>query len=293
MTGKQKIVACLTIMIIAILLCGSLTAIFSEDGGKPYRAVTLRGEEIRLYGGSGPYQYDTVKKALMQRAFDLYYLIAGVPILIAGLVLYLRKSMAGYSLSVSTFMFLIYNFLISSIGIAYNAFFLIYIVMLILSSFALTILLGDFSIIHVRDEILPKLPHKTISIFLITIASYFIISWLVVDLSSMVSGKLHPYLAHYTTAEQNVTDLAVFAPLAITGAVLFLKRKPLGAILSIGLLLMSAHTLTALSMFTCMEASFNKASILSIEFPIIFIALMALLLAWTAIARLKGLKFRV
>lgn len=290
MNKTQKIITFLTIVLTVLILSTSVSAILMEDGGAPYNFTSLRGEEIEIYGGNGLYAYNTIEYALMIRAYDWCYLVLAIPIMLIGLILYRKKSIIGYFILLSSFFFFFYSFFINSIAIAYNSYFLIYIAVFVACIYAMILMIKDISFEHIRNEIMPKLPIKTITVTTIILASYFFISWMIIDFSSLFQGVVHPDVSIYTTAGFNIVDLSVFVTLSITGMILMLKRKPLGTILILMLILMVPLTLISLSIYLVMNVHFQQLSISSIEFPLMIFAVVVFGIDVFAISKIKGIK---
>lgn len=291
MNKIPKTVITLTMILLIIISVITVIAIITDDNGSPYVTTSLRGEQVEMYGGSGLYAYNTVEKAIMMRAFDWYYLLGGIPILIIGMILFSRKSVIGYFILVSSLFFWVYNFIINSISIAFNKYFLIYMIVYVISIFTVVFLIKGISFEYLQHDVLPKMPIKFISIFVFLLASYFIISWLIIDFTALFLGTIHPNLDIYTTADLNVTDLSIYAPLSITAGVLLLKRNPLGAILSTGIILMAFQEMCALSMFSFLKVSYLKEGMAQIELPILVFVPVCLAIGIYAIFRLKGMKY--
>lgn len=290
MHKTQKIIMILTIALIVLILSTSVFAIFMEDGGAPYDFTSLRGEEIEIYGGNGMYAYNTTEYALMMRAYDWCYLVLAIPIMLIGLILYRKKSIIGCFILLSSFFFFFYSFFINSIAVAYNNYFLIYIAVFVASIFAMILMINDISFEHIRNKIMPRLPIKTMTVITLILVSYFFISWMIIDFSSLFQGVVHPDVSIYTTAGFNIVDLSIFVTLSITGIILLFKRKPLGTILVLMLILMAPLTLIALSIYLVMNVHFQQLSILSIEFPLMIFAVVVLGIDIFTISKIKGIK---
>ena len=291
MNKNQKRITLLTLAVILIVTATSVLAIILEDGGSPYRYLSLRGDEVQIYGGRGMYAYNTVEYALMMRAYDWCYLIYGVPLLVIGLVLFLKKSMIGSYIMLSVYFFLFYNFYITSMSISFNPFFLLYLIVFVISFIVILLIMKEISFRQITAEILPKLPVKTISIFVLFLAAYFLISWLSIDIKTFITGENHPDLGIYTTATFNVIDLSIYVPLSITSAILLLRKKPLGAILSVMLMLGAFYTLSALSVFTFMNMAYHELGIADVEFMLIIFAVVCFVFSLISVRRLCGLKY--
>ncbi|MCK5130433.1 MAG: hypothetical protein KAQ68_11310 [Clostridiales bacterium] len=287
---KQVIVLCVVLLVVLVTM--SIGAILLDDGGAPYETTSLRGEKVQIYGGNGLYKFDTVDKALMMRAYDLYYLCIGAAIMLLGLVLYIMNKMTGFFILISSLFFLIYSFIITSIGTAFNEFFLLYMLMYILSIFTVVLLIKDVTYEKIAKSVLPRLPIKTLAIFTLLLASYFIINWLIIDFEVLINGTIHPDVSIYTTSELNVTDLSIYAVLSVTGAIMLLKRKPLGAIFSIGIIIMAFQTLTALTIYILLNAKYHEIGIVGEDLPLIIFAVVCFIFSIIALMSIKGCKIK-
>lgn len=85
MKDKRIILSLLSVLAMMLLLAASLTAILLDDGGDPYLFTTPRGEQVEIYGGAGPYQFDNSYKAIAFRSFDWANLAVVLPLFVAGL----------------------------------------------------------------------------------------------------------------------------------------------------------------------------------------------------------------
>lgn len=210
--------------------------------------------------------------------------------MLIGLILYRKKSIIGCFILLSSFFFFFYSFFINSIAVAYNNYFLIYIAVFVASIFAMILMINDISFEHIRNKIMPRLPIKTMTVITLILVSYFFISWMIIDFSSLFQGVVHPDVSIYTTAGFNIVDLSIFVTLSITGIILLFKRKPLGTILVLMLILMAPLTLIALSIYLVMNVHFQQLSILSIEFPLMIFAVVVLGIDIFTISKIKGIK---
>lgn len=103
MRETTKTVAALSVLALMLLLAASLTAILLDDGGDPYPFTTPRGEQVEIYGGAGPYQFDNTYKAIAFRSFDWANLVVVLPLFVAGLWLYRRGKFRGQLLLAALF----------------------------------------------------------------------------------------------------------------------------------------------------------------------------------------------
>lgn len=290
MIKVQRPVIILVVILATIITFSCLYAITVDDNGSPYITASLKGEQIKMYGGNGLYAYNPVENAIMMRAFDWYFLLIAIPVMIAGLLLYLKKSIIGFFILLSSLFFCIYNYIINSIAFAYNDLFLIYMAIFMTGIFAAIFCISGVNSESFKKEVLPRLPVKLITISNFVFAAYFLISWLIIDFSTLLNGSVHPDLSIYTTAGINITDLCIFVPLAVASGVMLLKGKTLGAILSIGILLLVFQEMIALNLYSFMKVAYLNEGLDQIEYPLMIIAFMSFILGLLAIRKLKGIK---
>lgn len=292
MTTDRRRLVILVPALLALVTVTALLAVLADDGGAPHVVASVRAEMVQMYGGNGPYAYDTVTKALMQRAFDVSYLAFGVPVAVIGLVLYLRGRAAGHLLLASALLYLFYAFLISSIGMSHNRFFLAYVGGLVLSGWAVLRLLGDVPAEHLATWVVDRLPVRMIAVFVLLLAAYFVVSWLAIDVAVLVSGDVHPDVEIYTTADQNVTDLAVYATASVWAGVSALRRRPLGTLVAAAIVLMAAQTLLSLTLYTVTASAYRGTGVAGVEWALPIAAAACLVVSGRTLLRVRGVPVR-
>ncbi len=107
----------LSVLAMILLLAASLTTILLDDGGVPYPFTTPHGEQVEIYGGAGPYQFDNTYKAIAFRSFDWANLVVVLPLFSAGLWLYRRGKFRGQLLLAALFTYLAYIYLRQPAGL--------------------------------------------------------------------------------------------------------------------------------------------------------------------------------
>lgn len=292
MTAGRRPLTLLVAALLALVLLTAVLAVLADDGGAPHLVTSVRGETVQMYGGVGPYAYDTVTRALMQRAFDVSYLAVQVPMALVGLVLYLRGKVTGLVLLASTLLAVCYAFLISSIGMSHNQFFLAYVAGVVLSGWAVLRLLGEVPADHLAARVVPRLPVRTVAAFVLLLAAYFVVSWLAVDIAVLVSGDVHPDVEIYTTADQNVTDLAVYATASVWAGTAALRRRPHGTLVAAALVLMAAQILLSLTLYTFTASSYRGTGAAGVEWPLPIAAAACLVVGGMVLLRLRGVPAR-
>lgn len=150
-------------------------------------------------------------QALAQDYFDLLVL---VPVLIAGTILVLKKSIQGTLLWTGAMVYSIYTFIIYSFSVHFNSFFLVYCAALGLSVYLLLL----FFIWSDRNAIRSIKPRKLISrissAYLIVMSVLFLILWLADITAAMREGKVPQALidSGIPTNPVHVNDIALLLP---------------------------------------------------------------------------------
>lgn len=213
------------VAILSLIAC--LYPIIDTSGIGPSQITSIRGEEVTLHG-VGPYRHMPAEVAIQGLAQDLFSLVVGLPLLVAGLGLY-RKSVRGRVLLTGvTGYFLVQYFMYLGMG-TYNELFLLWVVLLGLAFNLFTRLL-----LELRDG-RQKVPARTryVSVFLIANGVLMAALWLQVVLVPLIQGTLYPAgLAHFTTMVVQGYDLALFLPPSIVAGWAYGKGRKTGLVLA-------------------------------------------------------------
>jgi hypothetical protein len=218
------------IAILAVVAAG--VGLLWQNGGSSFTFTTIRGETVEIYG-EGLYHYDTPLIAVGYKAGDAITLALGIPLLIISSVLYRRGSLKGGFLLVGVLAYFLYTYGSLAIGAYYNNFFLIYVILLSASLFALVSMLMSFDVLALPMRFSNRMPRRGISIYLIVSGLVLCLVWLVLSIvPALLQSKAPPETAYYTTFITGAVDLGIIAPALIsTGALLF-RRVPLGYLLA-------------------------------------------------------------
>ncbi|MBE2202538.1 MAG: hypothetical protein IAE79_28260, partial [Anaerolinea sp.] len=164
---KRTALTILSILAMILLLASSLTAILLDDGGAPYLFTTPRGEQVEIYGGDGPYQFDNTYKAIAFRSFDWANLAVVLPLFIAGLWLYRRSKLSGELLLAALFTYLAYIYLIGVIGNAFNALFLVWTALFSIGVFSLCLMLTQMDFAALPAKLAGNFPRKAVAVYVL------------------------------------------------------------------------------------------------------------------------------
>ena len=199
-------------------------------GGSP-ETLTVRGDRVFLYG-RGLYRYDTLLIGAGFAGVDAVTLAVAVPLLVIAVVLYRRGSVRGTLLLTGTLAYFLYTYASMAFGAAYNELFLVYVGIFSASLYALIAAIASVDLTGLPLHVSERLPRKAIAVYLFAVAKFLVIAWAGDVIWSLVTGRVPKALGAYTTVVTYVLDLGVVAPSLTIAAVLLLRRKALGLLLS-------------------------------------------------------------
>lgn len=222
-----KAITILVLMIALAATVASVTGIVSDSGDGSYEYETIRGPVIEIYG-KGLYRHMSSELAIQGIAQDYITLLAGVPLLILGLVLFLRKSRRGRLLLAGVLLYFFLTYLFYTAMAMYNYMFPAYIILLGTSLFSLILVLSGF-IFEDSGVFFPGKLMKSAGVFLIINSSLVALLWLGEIVPPLINGTLYPSgLHHYTTLIVQGFDLGIFLPLGIVSGIMATRGIPSG-----------------------------------------------------------------
>lgn len=230
-----------------VLLSTSLAAIGLDDGGGPYHFTSQRGTLVELYGGYGPYRYDSVDKAVLFRGFDWANLVVSLPVLILGTILSWRGRLHGQLLVAAAFAYLAYNYLIGVMGNAYNALFLAWTALFSIGLFGLGITLARTDLPALPKRLAVGFPRRSLSAYLVTLAAFLLVQYLTEIIAAYHRGEPPDSLGAYTTLELAALELGIMIPLHLATAILLWRRRAAGYLAAIVLTFTAQMTFISLS----------------------------------------------
>ena len=216
--------------IFILALVAASAGLFYETAGEPYDYTNHRGETVMI-NGHGLYYYDTVSTAAQMQGNDLITLVVGLPLLAISAWLGFRGSLRGRLLLIGTLGFFLYTYMSMSMLTAYNALFLVYVVLFTLSLYAFILSLMAIDVASLPQHFSPHLPHGWIAGVLFAIGGFLALAWLGRIGSPLLQGQT-PALENTTTLVIQAMDLTLIAPLAILAGILLLRRTASGYLLA-------------------------------------------------------------
>ncbi len=222
------------IVVISVIIIALLSGISSFVGIKAWPTVKThasyvspRGDTTRMLT-TGVYKHNPNWFVAEGVAWDYVTFFFAIPLLLAGLFLYIKGSMKGAIILVGMFVYFAYTYLLYSTGWAFNELFLCYTSIITLSICGLFLLTHnlDFSNRFNFEE--SRIPFRAIAVFCLVIGLFIGKMWVGLVLDMIRKGNSHvpEAFAGVNSLVVQAYDLSLIVPLAlITGILLFKKVK--------------------------------------------------------------------
>ena len=177
--------------------------------------------------------YPTEEVLLAFLPVDLFHLVAGLPILLGSMWLARRGKLAGLLLWPGALLYILYNYVLSLIGVPFGVLFLPYLLLVPLSAYAAIVLVASIDTETVAKRLAGNVPRRGAGVFLVVVTGLFVLM--------AVGGILGAVASHKEVGRLEqmlwIADLATISPACLVGGVLLLLRRPLGYTGGTGLLL--------------------------------------------------------
>lgn len=287
MKDKRSTLSILSVLAMILLVAASLTAILLDDGGAPYPFTTPRGEQVEIYGGTGPYRFDNTYKAIAFRSFDWANLAVVLPLFIAGLWQYRYGKFRGQLLLAALFTYLAYIYLIGVMGNAFNALFLVWTALFSVGVFGLCLTLRQMDFSALPEKLAGNFPRKSVAVYVLGVGLILLAQYLGEVIAAYTTGNPPASLDHYTTLELASLELGIMIPLHIIGGLALWRGKTWGYLAATVLAFAAFMVFIALSIsFLLFYASFGRGDVLDMAITTV-IAVVATGFSLVIFARVK------
>jgi hypothetical protein len=219
-------------------MTSSVTGLFWQSPGEPFIFNTLYGQTVEIYG-QGLYRLDSYFKAPLLRGTDAVILFFALPLLVMALVWARAENQRGKILLAGVLAFFVYNAMSLAFGAAYNVLFLLYLVYLPVSLFALITACLSIDLDRLAGSISARFPRRLTAIFLI-IAGCSVFVWLIIILEAVINGTVPEGIDSFATEVTYFLDLGLIAPTAFLAARALFRRQPVGYLLAALILTLNA-----------------------------------------------------
>lgn len=162
---------------------------------------------------------------------DSVTLVVGVPLLLGGIVLAKRGSVRGLLLWLGAVGYAAYNYAFYLFGAALNAFFLLYVVAVVLAAIILIVALAHLDATSLAQGFRPATPVRMMGGTLVGIGIGLAVVWIAMWAAYVFAGRPTPVEPQ---AFQVVAalDLAVMVPALSMGGILLWRRQPWGYVIA-------------------------------------------------------------
>ncbi len=177
---------------------------------------------------------------------DLVTLLLAVPLLVSAMYFTRRGSPSAYLVWLGMLDYMLYNYAFYLFGATFNAFFLLYVCLLVFSIFALIFGLVDTNAKSFSEQFRPHTPVRWIAGYMLFIALGLSVVYLAQSIGFIFTGNLPSIvtLSNHPTSIVFALDLTLLIPVLVLGAIWLWQRKPWGYILAgISLVKGPAYTL--------------------------------------------------
>lgn len=239
----------------------------------------------------GLYRDNPLVKAVW-RGNDLVTLAGAVPLLGLGLWWSRRGSPAGDLIRLGVLDYTLYNYAFYSFAAAFNALFLPYVLLLVLSTLALIAGLISVDPLVVKGRFSKDIPVKGIAGYLIFVALGLSVVYLIQTAGFIFTGQI-PEIIEKTGHVTHIVpalDLSLLVPWLVLGGVWIWKRKPWGYVLSSMMIVKGVLynlVLTAASL-SSVQAGFPESAAEIPLWGILFLGF--LILGWVMVKNFQVLK---
>lgn len=226
------------------------------------------------------YARETMSWTIQTFGQDIANIIAAVVLLIA--VYFASKgSVKAFLVWIGVLITLMYPYVIYAFDIHFNSLFLVYVAIVGLSFYTLLGSMMRLQLNSLQPYFAATTKARLVSVFLLLVAVLFSLQWLSEDIPALLTGKMPQSVVEngLLTNPVHVLDLGLYLPAMIITAILLWRRKLLGYLLAIPLLVFSILTgIGILAMFLVMSSKGIPTSIV-VELLFAIIVVVSLVLS--------------
>jgi hypothetical protein len=210
-------------------------------------------------------------------AQDVVGLVVVVPLLILTAVQAEIGSLRAYLIWLGLLLFTVYNYVIYTLSIHFGPFFLVWVGVLGLTTYAL---IGGFAALRPAAVAARAQARSTHGVgwFMIAVATLFTLAWLAQIVPAQIAGTVPAAIADTgtPTSPVHVLDLAIILPAIVIAGVLLLRRTALGYVLCPPLLVFLALTAAPIVVTSIVAQARGDAVSWTMAAPIVGIAAAAI-----------------
>lgn len=189
------------------------------------------------------YARETASYAVQSVGQDIENVIAAIALLITAYFVS-KGSVKAFLAWMGVLLALIYSYVIYAFAVHFNSLFLVYVAIVGLSFYTLAGSLLHLHLDRLELYVAANSKARLVSVFLLLVAALFYLQWLGEDIPALLAGKVPQSVleAGLLTNAVHVLDLGLYLPAMIITSILLWRRKPLGYVMAIPLLVFSILT---------------------------------------------------
>ena len=234
------------------------------------------------------YARETTSYGLQSVGQDIENIVAAAALLLT--VYFVSKgSVKAFLVWIGVLLALMYSYVIYAFAVHFNSLFLVYVAILGLSFYTLVGSLIRLHLEGLQPSFAANTKARPVSVFLLVVAILFYLQWLSEDIPALVTGKIPQSVMEngLLTNPVHVLDIGLLLPAMIITAILLWRRKLLGYLLAIPLLVFSILTgIGILAIFVAMSMNGMPTS-LAVELLFAVIIVVSLVLSWLYVREVK------
>ena len=229
---RSRVVVGLGLTLAALEVAAALTGVLSGGTGATRTVESVRGVEVVLLG-DGLYAWDSWLVGAGNRGQDVVMLLVEVPVLL----LVLRRWSSGGPLVTAVLAgvlaFHAYFWVSMTFATAQNRLYPVYVACLGLTAALLVLVVLDVDAGRAQQALPPRPGRVALVTYLVAVAAALTAAWLPPLVGTALTGQVAEAVGPYTSAATEALDLALVVPLVVTAAVLVVRRRPWGAVLTV------------------------------------------------------------
>ncbi|MBN1154246.1 hypothetical protein JXB12_04925 [candidate division KSB1 bacterium] len=191
---------------------------------------------VSIFGAFVPETYEREVDSMAAQGVgqDMVNLFLVVPILVISSLYLLKQSKIAAFIHAGTVFYVLYSFVIYSLGIHFNSLFLLYCLTLGLSLYTFILSMYQLTGMNVMNWHDAKIPEKYMGTYLIFIAALFYALWLQEIIPAHLNNMIPKSVSDYNLLVNpvHVMDLSIVLPALVITAILLFKKQRLGYILT-------------------------------------------------------------
>lgn len=238
---------------------------------------------VSFYGAfvKETYVRETPSMAAQGMGQDVVDLFIILPLLLFSLLFVRKNSRLAYFVFAGTLFYLLYSFVIYSLGVHFNNLFLRYCLTLGLSLYTFIILISELNRVEVESWFSQKLPVRVIAGYLIIVAILFYLIWFKDVVPAVLNSTIPKSVSDYNLLVNpvHVIDISFVLPGLIITAIFLIRKLRLGFIfapIALVFILLMALALIGMVMMLKVKEIGEETSVVGIFIALAIISMVFL-----------------